>query len=213
MTISDYIGTLYEKLDTITANSYIAKSQARYLANLNDNLQEGEVILSGDFAENYNFIVQDEIQGYHWNKQSCTLHPIVIYINAGGKLASHSLCIFADDLEHDVSLVRKVLESIAYMKEHTSVNISKVYYFSDGCAGQYKNCKHFLNLCFHLHDFDINCKWNFFATTHGKLVCDGIGGTVKQITTKASLQRANQHQILTIHDMYQFYKEGINIYK
>ena len=105
MTTSNYIGTLYEKLDTITAHSYIAKSQARYLANLKDSLQEREVILLGDFAENYHFITQDEIQGYHWNKQSCTLHPIVIYRNTGGKLASHSLCILSDDIEHDVSLV------------------------------------------------------------------------------------------------------------
>ena len=155
MTISDYIGTLCEKLDAITAHSYIAKSQARYLANLKENLQDREVILLNDFAENSNFTVKDEIHGYHWNKQSCTLHPIVIYINTGDELVSHSLCILLDDLEHDVSLVWKVIaKSIAYMKEHISTNISRVYYFSDG-------------------------EWNFFATSHGKSVCDGIGGTVK----------------------------------
>ena len=135
---------------------YIAKSQAKYLANLNKNLQEGELILLDDFAENCNLTVQDEILGYYQNKQSCILHPIVIYVNTGGKLASHALCILSDDLEHDFSLLWKVLaESIAYMK---AMNISKVYYFSDGCAGQYKNCKLFLNLCFHLHKFDINCE-------------------------------------------------------
>lgn len=42
ITISDYIATLYEKLD---AHSYTAKLQARYLANLKDNIQEGEVVL------------------------------------------------------------------------------------------------------------------------------------------------------------------------
>ena len=47
----------------------------------------------GDFPENYNLTVQDEIQGKQWKKQSCTLHPIVIYITTGGELVSHSLCI------------------------------------------------------------------------------------------------------------------------
>ena len=31
----------------------------------------------GDLAENYQFLVQDEIQSYHWSKEYCTLHPLV----------------------------------------------------------------------------------------------------------------------------------------
>ena len=29
----------------------------------------------------------------------------------------------------------------------------KMFYFSDGCTGQYKNCKNFMNLCHHSVDF------------------------------------------------------------
>ena len=32
-----------------------------------------------DFAENFKFVVQDEVQSYHWNSQQCILHPIVVY--------------------------------------------------------------------------------------------------------------------------------------
>ena len=38
-------------------------------------------------------------------------------------------------------------------------------------------------------DFEVKCEWHFFATSHGKSACDGIGGVVKRITAKASLQR------------------------
>ena len=31
------------------------------------------------FAENYNYVVQDEVQTYYWKKQECTLHPVVLY--------------------------------------------------------------------------------------------------------------------------------------
>ena len=32
-----------------------------------------------DFAENYSFMVQDEVQGFHWNNAQATLHPFLIY--------------------------------------------------------------------------------------------------------------------------------------
>ena len=50
-------------------------------------------------------------------------------------------------------------------------------YFSDGCGGQYKNKKHFLNLCHHKEYFKSNVSGIFFATSYGKSPCDGIGGT------------------------------------
>ena len=51
--------------------------------------------------------------------------------------------------------------------------------------------------------------WNFFATSHGKSPCDGIGGTVKRLTTKASLQSPIDHQILNASDMYKFCNDNI----
>ena len=56
-----------------------------------------------------------------------------------------SLCFISDDLNHDVNLVHKVLtDTIAYINERNSEKVRKISYFSDGCEGQYNNCKHFL---------------------------------------------------------------------
>ena len=85
-----------------------------------------------------------------------------------------------------------------------------IHYFSDGCAGQYKNCKHFLNLCYHQEDFSMRCIWNFFATSHGKSPCDGLGGTVKRLAAKASLQRPVDNQIFKAEGMFQFCEKAIN---
>ena len=74
--------------------------------------------------------------------------------------------------------------------------ITNIQYFRDGCAGQYKNFKNFLNLCFHKDDFGLSTKWSFFATSHGKSPCDGIGGTVKRKIARTSLQRPVNNQIL-----------------
>ena len=80
---------------------------------------------------------------------------------------------------------------------------------SDGCAGQYKNCYNFTNLCHHEVDFGVPAEWHFFATSHGKSAADGIGGTVKRTATKASLQRPFQDQILTPEQLYEFVSKEI----
>jgi len=84
-----------------------------------------------------------------------------------------------------------------------------VYYFSDGCAGQYKNLKNFSNLCHHEEDFQLQAEWHFFATSHGKSACDSIGDTVKRLAARASLQRPFTNQILTPHDLYTWSTENI----
>ena len=58
-----------------------------------------------------------------------------------------------------------------------------------------------------LNQQDFNCtllqaEWNFFATSHGKSSCDVLGGTVKIITPRTSLQRPKEHHILTPSDMF-----------
>ena len=91
--------------------------------------------------------------------------------------------------------------------EHFKITIPQIRrleYFSDGCAGQYKNKKNFYNLCQHNKDFGFEGTWNFFATSHGKSPCYGIGGTVKRVTARASLQRPKENHIITPLQMYNF---------
>ena len=85
-----------------------------------------------------------------------------------------------------------------------------IHYFSDGCAAQYKNCKQFVNLCHHLTDFSIDCMWNFFATSHGKSPCDRIGGTVKRLTARGSLQCPISSQIVSAKTMFEFCQGSIH---
>ena len=49
----------------------------------------------------------------------------------------------------------------------------------------------------------------FFATSHGKSACDSIGGTDKQLVTKASLQRPYTELILTADAIVNFYEVNI----
>ena len=214
--VKEFVEVLVDKMNDLTAHSYIARAQAQYLKQCKEELADDSVIILGDFAENFKFIIQDEVQSYHWNQQSCTLHPVVVYFKKHGILASSSLCFISDDLNHDTSFVHKIMGlTMQYIKENIIANVKKAHYFSDGCAGQYKNCKNFINLCMHQNDFSVDCVWTFFATSHGKSPCDGIGGTLKRLTTRASLQRPLANQILTAKQVFEFCQQevhGINVF-
>ena len=79
--------------------------------------------------------------------------------------------------------------------------MDKIFYFSDSCAEQYENHKNFINLCHHQQDFNMDAEWIFFATSHGKSPCNGVGEFAKCYVMKRSLQRPLHDQILSYQSM------------
>ena len=89
-------------------------------------------------------------------------------------------------------------------------DIQVIHYYSDGAHSQCKNYKSFVNLCYHKIDHGIDAEWHFFATSHGKSVCDGIGGTAKSLATNASLKATERNHILTPIDLFNWAEKNIN---
>ena len=54
-----------------------------------------------------------------------------------------------------------------------------------------------MNLSHREEDFGVCAEWHFSATSHGKGTCDGLGGTVKCLAARASLQRLYDQEIMT----------------
>ena len=52
--------------------------------------------------------------------------------------------------------------------------------FSDGPSSKFKQKYLFSNLYLWEEEHDLKINWNFFATSHGKGIVDGVGGTVKR---------------------------------
>ena len=93
---------------------------------------------------------------------------------------------------------------IAFLKRFlpSTTQPQKIMYFSDGAGSQYKNRKNFINLCHHEEDFRILAEWHFSTTAHGKGSCDRIGGIVKRLAARASLQKPYNDQIMTPHQLF-----------
>ena len=58
MQVDDFIDLLFDLMSNLRPHHFIAKDQTKYFIESRENLQPSEVIVSGDFSENYNFIVQ-----------------------------------------------------------------------------------------------------------------------------------------------------------
>ena len=107
--------------------------------------------------------------------------------------------IISESTQHDVIAVHIFqMKLIEFLTEKSEGTCKRIIYFSDCCAIEYRNCKNFLNLCWHLVDFGMPAEWHFFATSHSKSAADGAKGTLKRLATKASLQHAYKDLILTV---------------
>ena len=187
----EFVDSLCEKLEALRSHSFIATQQSQFYEECKASLKPGEVAVSADFSENYAFVLQDAAQGFHWNNSQCTIHPFVVYFKESLSISHRSFVVISDCLQHDtiaVYLFQKRL--VGFLKAMMGCIPRMIYYFSDGAASQYKNRKNFLNLCYHQDDFGIPA--HFSATSHGKGACDGLGGTVKRLAARASLQRPSR---------------------
>ena len=144
---------------------YTAKCQSGYMKKLKTSMTPmEEIIVQGDFAKNYSYVVQDEIQigsMLHINDRRIT--PF-----------STGTCVISDCKDHTTVTVFAFLKVVLkYLKTELPA-VKKIHYFTDGCAGQYKNKNNFIHLCNHEDDFGLAAEWNFFTTSHGKSACDGL---------------------------------------
>lgn len=184
-------------------HDFISEAQANYLNELKKSLLDGEFLVTLDFSENYTFQVQNAIQAAHWSKTQATLHVYVIYYRKNNIVHHVNFVVFSENPNHDATGVHLYnSRMIEYLKKKFGRrNVKKINYFSDGAGSQYKNKYNFLNLLLHEKDFGIKAEWHFFATSHGKGACDGIGGSVKRLAFRATLQ---DKTITTVQKLYQW---------
>ena len=65
LTVEEFVKEICNKFDKLRAHHFIAKAQSAYLSELKENLPMNNAIILLDFAENYSYVAQDAVQGYH----------------------------------------------------------------------------------------------------------------------------------------------------
>ena len=176
-TVQNVFEELVEQTPKFLLHQYVKRKQSAFAETLRQSVNGSKIMIQLDFAENASLIHQNEIQAVHWTHKQATIFTAHAWISSG---ISESMAIISDDPVHNKlqvhTYVRKI---ISYLKEKYPA-IKDVIIFSDGCAAQFKQRYLFSNLYSWEKQFGINMSWNFFATSHGKGVIDGHGGTIKR---------------------------------
>lgn len=155
----EFIESLTQAISNLTKHHYVAQTQNSFLKQLKERLSEEEVIITGDFSENYSFIVQDAVQGYHWENSQATIHPFVSYTrDEEGTLQTRSFCVMSDDTRHTTESVHTFQTRVVHRIKSENPRVKKIHYFTDGCAAQYKNRYNIRNMCLHKEDFQLDCE-------------------------------------------------------
>ena len=120
------------------------KCQSRHLIKLKYEIDSSARPYFRDFAGNYQFVIQDDVQGFHWNNSQCTLHPVNTYVLENDQLKSISYCFISDDRKHDVAFVYEVKKAIlADLKcKLRELKVSSIGPFSKTILNRFKQlCK------------------------------------------------------------------------
>ena len=119
-------------------------------------LRDNECLVIVDFYENYHFIIQDAIQGYHWDNSQATIHPFIIYTNK----QSNPIClaVISECMQHTTAVFYAFQSCVIKEIKNMLPEVNKIIYFSDGCAAQYKNKKTFAYILHHKKDFNLDCE-------------------------------------------------------
>ena len=76
--IDDFVEDLVDRLCQLQCHSFTATQQSKFMKEIKEGLMDEQILVIADFAENYSFVLQDEVQGYHWTISQATIHPFVV---------------------------------------------------------------------------------------------------------------------------------------
>ena len=171
------------------------RKQAASFDSLNKSCDVKPTVLQVDFSENATIAAQKEVQAAHWHHAQATIFTTHAWIN---NATNFSVVVISDDLNHTKYSIFIFMQCIfrSLQAKFPSINV-----FSDGPTSQFKQRFLFSNLHYWEQDHDISIRWNFFATSHGKGVVDGLegwlrgqfGDTFGQREVTSPLRRSIQH--------------------
>ncbi|XP_014672322.1 PREDICTED: uncharacterized protein LOC106812853 [Priapulus caudatus] len=174
---SECVDLLKEQISDVKYHYFLKRNQHAAFRAQKESLKANEIIIHIDFSENYDNRQQNAVQSAYFGCQSYTLYTACVYRKVGAGLICDNYVLVTSSGEHSRTVAFNLNKYLLELTVQKGQAFDTVYFWSDGCAAQFKS-KH----CFHqLIKFNDNLKvcWHYFESHHGKGSVDGLGGCVK----------------------------------
>jgi hypothetical protein len=174
-----------------------------YRANLNDE----ELWLHIDFAENYCCKSLSEVQAAHFggSHAQVSLHTCVAYTGSRKPIA---ICTMSNNTDHGPQAIwNHLIPVLTDLKREFPVK--KLHFMSDGPVTQYRgrgNLHFMANVPFSLGFEEV--WWNFTEASHGKGAADGVGAAIKRTADNVVL---SGREITDAHSMFTEIKANTSV--
>lgn len=100
--LKSLVDHLNDRWSSFVTHSYVTRQQREYIKSLRPLSGSNMfALVHCDFAENFTFLIQQEIQSAYWNQRQATLYTIVI--NIGNE--HRNMVVISDRMIHDTSFV------------------------------------------------------------------------------------------------------------
>lgn len=187
---STYLVEVDQMIEQYLPHSYRVQQQREFVKKKKEALTSKEALITFDFSEQYQSIMQRSHQSYKFFGEEVTLHVAHIFYKCEETQAiKTSFHVTISDLKkHDATTVNLCQEPLLRHLQKINPTVKHVIYITDGAPSHYKNKFNFANLTNHEKDFNLTAEWHMTPTAHGKSECDGFGGNVKKRVREASVR-------------------------
>jgi hypothetical protein len=187
MALEEAVKMFQESMPNFIIHHVTKKNQAALYKIHHENIEDDEMVIHFDFAENFSCSAQDQIQSAYYGQQMVSIFTVVMKHK---QLGTKSVVLCCDETDHSKRAVMVLLLELfeAYVKP---LCVNRVRFWSDGPSAQFKNKYMYTFLKFLHQRYELAfLQWNFFATSHGKGPVDGVGGTAKRIVWRRVMSRS-----------------------
>lgn len=196
-------------------HSYVHNVQAKKFKKDANEFQPESATLIFDFSEKYLNILQNEVQTAFFNRLTWSIFTAAAYTAdmENETMKVETFGIISDESKQDkfssFSFMKRVLDDV--LKYDPNIKIINIW--TDGSSAQFKNIFSISNIMYFEWIYDVKINWNFHATSHGKCIVDGVGGSIKN--TVYSRVKSQNIVMNSAHDFYlnaKLFCKGIKIF-
>ena len=175
----ELVNMFNSKISVLKKHIIVKREQKRFYNNVKDNLEENEVLVHVDYSDNYSIKDQQEIQSAYFGNNGFSIFTACCYFRGDEeKVVSKNITVTSNARDH--SRIAPHSRSMKLIEElNKSIQIVKVYVWSDGCTAQF--CSRYVFPFIARIDRKYEVTWFYNEGHHWKGPMSSVWETIKYI--------------------------------